>query len=66
MAAIPTEVQPRASAEFVESSVLEAVVPSESDFDIEDEISSWDGTNEDENSSILPSLAQRQMLLFGQ
>jgi len=59
------EPTPRRSAEFVESSVLEAVVPSDSIFDIEDEITSWDGTHEDEGSSILPSLTQRQVLLFG-
>ena len=59
------EPAPRRSAEFVESSVLEAVVPSDSVIDIEDEISSWDGTHEDEGSSILPSITQRQVLLFG-
>ncbi|KAF2691326.1 hypothetical protein K458DRAFT_426663 [Lentithecium fluviatile CBS 122367] len=58
------EDQPRKSAEFVESSVLEAVVPSDSVTDIEDEISSWDGTHDDESGSILPSLTQRQVLLF--
>jgi hypothetical protein len=59
------EAAPRRSAEFVESSVLEAVVPSDSVIDIEDEIASWDGTHEDESSSILPALTQRQVLLFG-
>jgi hypothetical protein len=60
-----TEYLPRRSAEFVESSILEAVVPSDSNIDIEDEISSWDGLHDDEGSSVLPSLAQRQALLFG-
>jgi len=60
-----TEAQPRGSAEFVESSILEAVVPSDSDFDVEDEISSWDGSTEEENGSVLPFLSQRQVLLFG-
>lgn len=64
MAAGATEAQPRGSAEFVQSSVLEAVVPSDSSFDIEDEISSWDGTIEDESSSILPFISQRRALLF--
>jgi hypothetical protein len=59
------EPAPRRSAEFVESSVLEAVVPSDSIIDIEEEITSWDGNHEDEGSSILPSLTQRQVLLFG-
>jgi hypothetical protein len=60
-----TEYVPRRSAEFVESSILEAVVPSDSTIDIEDEIDSWDGLHEEESSSILPSLTQRQVLLFG-
>ncbi|KAJ4296771.1 hypothetical protein N0V90_006819 [Kalmusia sp. IMI 367209] len=63
MAAI-VEAQPRASVEFVESSILEAVVPSDSVFDFEDEISAWDGSNEEENGSVLPFLSQRQVLLF--
>ncbi|KAJ4354669.1 uncharacterized protein N0V89_006406 [Didymosphaeria variabile] len=63
MAAL-TEAQPRGSAEFVESSILEAVVPSDSDFDVEDEITSWDGSNEEENGSVLPFLSQRQVLLL--
>ena len=64
MATLP-EAQPRGSAEFVESSILEAVIPSDSEFDVSDEISSWDGTSEEENASVLPFLAQRQVLLFG-
>lgn len=59
------EGQPRGSAEFVESSVLEAVVPSDSAIDIEEELDSWDGNVEDADSSILPSISQRQILLFG-
>jgi hypothetical protein len=59
------EMPPRASAEFVESSVLEAVIPSDTDIDIEDELSSWDGSNTDEAGSIVPFLTQRQVLLFG-
>ena len=57
--------EPRASAEFVESSVLEAVVPSDSVINIEDELNSWDGTREDDSDSLLPFLPQRQILLFG-
>lgn len=59
------EAQPRTSVEFVESSVLEAVVPSDSTIDIEEEIESRDGSVENENSSILPFIPQRQVLLFG-
>ncbi|KAF2637082.1 hypothetical protein P280DRAFT_458864 [Massarina eburnea CBS 473.64] len=56
---------PRASAEFVESSVLEAVVPTDSDIDIADALDSWDGTNDDVLGSVLPFISQRQVLLFG-
>lgn len=62
----PAEAQPRGSVEFVESSVLEVVVPSASEFNVKDDISSWDGTDEEENTSVLPFLPQRQVLLFGE
>jgi hypothetical protein len=65
MAASPTHPQPRGSAEFAEGSVLEAVVPADSFIDIEDEIDSWDGVEEEESSAILPFVPQRQVLLFG-
>jgi hypothetical protein len=58
------DVQPRRSLEFAESSVLEAVVPASSDIDIKSEIDSWDGAADD-NGSILPFLAQRNVLLLG-
>jgi hypothetical protein len=58
-------VQPRPSLDFVESSVLEAVVPAVSNLDIEDAFHSWDGTTEDENGSTVPFLKQRHVLLFG-
>ncbi|KAI4675886.1 uncharacterized protein J4E84_009861 [Alternaria hordeiaustralica] len=57
------EVMPRRSLEFAESSVLEAVVPASSDIDIKSEIDSWDGAADD-NGSILPFLAQRNVLLL--
>ncbi|KAF1837196.1 hypothetical protein BDW02DRAFT_491843 [Decorospora gaudefroyi] len=60
--AASSEAQARASVEFVESSVLEAVVPS-SDIDIEAELGSWDGPTED-GGSILPFLSQRHVLLL--
>jgi hypothetical protein len=65
MAALPVERGPRASAEFVESSVLEAVVPANSAINLEDELSSWDGSVDDETGPLLPSVSQRQVLLFG-
>ncbi|KAH7397065.1 TRAPP trafficking subunit Trs65-domain-containing protein [Pyrenochaeta sp. MPI-SDFR-AT-0127] len=64
MAASFIEAQPRGSAEFVESSVLEAVVPSSSKIDLENELSSWDGVLKDESGSILPFLLQRHVLLL--
>jgi hypothetical protein len=65
MAASPKEPQPRGTAEFAESSLLEAVVPADSFIDIKDELDSWDGVVEDESSAILPFVPQRQVLLFG-
>jgi hypothetical protein len=63
--AASTESQPRGSLEFVESSVLEAVVPLSSDVDIKEDLSSWDGTADGESGSILPFLSQRNVLLLG-
>lgn len=59
------ETRGRGSAEFVESSVLEAIVPSASGIDIEKEVQAWKGTTEDEGGSILPSIPQRSVLLLG-
>ncbi len=65
MATSVMEAQPRGSLEFVESSVLEAVVPAHPDVDIKDEVESWDGVIENEKASVLPALAQRHVLLLG-
>ena len=65
MATSPGEQRSRSSAEFVESSVLEAVVPASSNIDLEEELQSWDGKSEDESGSILPFLSQRNVLLLG-
>jgi hypothetical protein len=59
------EAQPRTSAEFVESSVLEVLVPSDPAVDIEKGWDGWNGTTEDESSPILPFVSQRQLLFFG-
>ena len=58
------EALPRGSSEFVESSVLEAVVPASSEVDIKNDIESWAGAT-DESGSILPFLSQRTVLLLG-
>lgn len=65
MAANVIEAQPRGSSEFVESSVLEAVVPENLDTDISKALSSWGGAVEHEGDSILPFLVQRHVLFLG-
>jgi hypothetical protein len=65
MASSPGEPRTRTSAEFVESSVLEAVVPASSSIDLRAELEAWDGEIEDEAGSILPFLSQRTVLLLG-
>ncbi|KAH9865535.1 hypothetical protein J1614_009120 [Plenodomus biglobosus] len=64
MPASTIEAQPRGSADFVESSVLEAIVPASLDIDIKDALSSWKGTVDEESGSILPFLPQRHVLLL--
>jgi hypothetical protein len=65
MASSPGAPITRSSAEFVESSVLEAIVPAKSDINVEEELRSWDGEIGDENGSILPTISQRTVLLLG-
>jgi hypothetical protein len=65
MAANTEDSQPRSSLDFAESSVLEAVVPASTEVDIEDELNSWDGADEDGDGSILPFLSRRHVLLLG-
>lgn len=60
-----SEEEPRASHDFAESSVLEAIAPATSQIDIEEAFNSWDGTVQDNDASIVPFVAQRQVLLFG-
>ncbi|KAH6615282.1 TRAPP trafficking subunit Trs65-domain-containing protein [Boeremia exigua] len=60
-----SEEQPRASFDFAESSLLEAIAPAASDIDIEDAFNSWDGSVEDEDASVVPFVKQRHVLLFG-
>ncbi|KAF3043187.1 hypothetical protein E8E12_007692 [Didymella heteroderae] len=59
-----SEQESRASLDFAESSVLEAIAPAASNVDIEEAFNSWDGTVEDEGASILPFVQQRHVLLF--
>lgn len=64
-AVMSSEEEPRASLDFAESSILEAIAPAASSVDIEEAFNSWDGTVQDEDASILPFVKQRQVLLFG-
>jgi hypothetical protein len=65
MSTSPGELKSRSSAEFVESSVLEAIVSANSDINVEEELRSWDGTTDGESGSVLPFLSQRTVLLLG-
>jgi hypothetical protein len=55
----------RPSVDFVESSVLEAIVPFDVSSDIAKTIAAWDGSNPEEKASILPCVPQRPFLFFG-
>lgn len=66
MAAIASESLSRGSVDFVESSVLEAIVPTDLDIDIERELNAWTGKAAEDSGSILPFITQRQVLLLGQ
>ncbi|KAF2019130.1 hypothetical protein BU24DRAFT_113008 [Aaosphaeria arxii CBS 175.79] len=64
MAAEQVEAQPRRSAEFVESSILEAVVPADTSFDVQQKLDAWDGNTADDHSSIAPFVTERQFIIF--
>ena len=59
------ELKTRASVEFAEASVLDAIVPAVPGIDIEAAFRDWDGATPDQGSSLLPFIDQRQFLLFG-
>lgn len=59
------EVQPRGSLDFVESSVLDTVVPSSTAVNIEDALGGSVEHLDGGTASPLSSVAQRQILFFG-
>jgi hypothetical protein len=52
-------------ADLVESAILETVVPTNSDVDLQEVFQSWDREFTAEGSSIVPFIEQRQFLLLG-
>jgi hypothetical protein len=48
-----------------ESAILETVVPTDSDIDLQDLFQSWDREFTAEQSSIVPFIEQRSFLLLG-
>jgi hypothetical protein len=59
------DTRPRGSLEFVESSVLDTIVPLASPLDIEQALSGSVERLNDDNTSPLVSIPQRQTLFFG-
>tara|TARA_R110002060_G_scaffold33186_2_gene43926 strand:+ start:230 stop:436 length:207 start_codon:yes stop_codon:yes gene_type:complete len=60
------EARARGSLEFVESSILDTIVPAASDLSIEEALSGSVERLDEGNDSPLASIAQRQALFFGQ
>jgi len=59
------DTRPRGSLEFVEGSVLDTIVPLASPLDIEQALSGSVERLNDDNTSPLVSIPQRQTLFFG-
>lgn len=59
------EAQPRGSLEFVESSVLDTIVPLASSLNIEEALNGSVERLDDDKDSPLASIPQRQALFFG-
>ncbi|KAF2842413.1 hypothetical protein M501DRAFT_928027 [Patellaria atrata CBS 101060] len=61
---VATEGTSRGSLEFTENAILEALVPFDTSFDVTSALERFEESSQDSNSSILPSLEQRQILFF--
>lgn len=59
------ELPRRGSLEFVESSVLDTIIPLENDLNIEDALSGSVESIDDRGSSPLAAIPQRQAVYFG-
>ncbi|KAI9816401.1 MAG: hypothetical protein M1832_005068 [Thelocarpon impressellum] len=64
MSADSEESVPRNSAEFVETAVLETLVPHASNIDIENELSNDETLEDDDDASPLSNIPQRRLLYF--
>lgn len=64
MAAHHDEEPPRTSREFVESSLLDTIVPHSTEFDIEEALLGSVERLDDPDASPLSSIAQRDFLFF--
>jgi hypothetical protein len=51
--------------DFVESGVVEVVVPSVTNVDLQDLFEAWDGEMLEDSTSMVPFIDQRQFLLLG-
>lgn len=58
--------QPRGSLEFVESSILDTVIPESTSVNIEESLSGSVEKLDEHNASPLSSIEQRQTLFFGE
>jgi hypothetical protein len=56
---------PDMSSDLVDSAILETVVPTDSDIDLQELFQSWDREFTAEGSSIVPFIEQRQFILLG-
>ena len=59
------EIRSRGSIEFVESSILDTIIPLASDFDIEEALSGSVERLDEGNDSPLATIPQRHALFFG-
>lgn len=65
MAEKDAEYLPRSSSEFVESSILDTIIPQATNFDIEEALNGSVERLDDSTASPLSSIAQRNFLFFG-
>ena len=62
---IPDDMSFENGADFVGATVVEAFVPTTSDFDLQELLEEWSGEGLEESKSVVPFVEQRQFLMLG-
>lgn len=62
---LPEDVNTESDRNFVDSALVEVVVPSTTNVALQDLFEAWDGDIPEDSTSMVPFIDQRQFLLLG-